>query len=68
MKTLWIVLVVITLFTGCFVDGKELIAPEHPRYAELCADTTITHDDYVCRPHATIGVTIPNPLYRDTIP
>jgi len=50
------------LLTAC-VDGKELVAPEDPRYAVLCADTAVVHDDYVCR-RATVTVTIPNPLYK----
>lgn len=50
--------------TGCFVDGKELLAPEDPRYAAMCSDTLVVHEDYVCRREATVGITIPNPLYK----
>lgn len=43
---------------GC-VDGKELLAPPDPRYADMCPGE---YEDYVCRPDAAVDITIQNPL------
>lgn len=58
----------LVVLSAC-VDGKELIAPEDPRYATMCADTLVVYEDFVCR-RGSIEFIIANPLYRppaDTI-
>ena len=64
MRTLLTAVLVLSgALAGCLADGKELLAPEDPRYATMCADTTVVYEDYVCR-RSQLLVEIPNPLYR----
>lgn len=50
------------LIAGC-VDGRELIAPEDPRFSALCVDSAYTDSTKVCWAPETaeVVVVVPNP-------
>lgn len=57
--------VILALWSATCADGREIVGPWDPEYAAICVDSTVVAPDRVCRGDGSIGITIPNPLYRE---
>lgn len=41
-------LLVTSLLSGCFVDGKDIVGPGQPDFAAMCVDSTLTDTTRIC--------------------